>query len=148
MSVGIYTSAVPEALLSQDGAFTSPFSVTFDGRIGGNKQYRLFVRNDNSLFWYSNLSLTLSDSGSESIINNSQPGFLWKLSAGDTQPTENAWLNIAASNTINLPNLGIAGNPNIATYLPFWVLIQVPANLNVQNFNTVRFVLSGQENLI
>jgi hypothetical protein len=100
MSVGIYTEPNPDMLLSQDGLFTKPFAITFDGRTGGYKEVKLFLHNDDPLYYYTDLTVSIEDSENPTITNRPEDGFAWKLSYGDTKPTYNDWLNIQAANTI------------------------------------------------
>jgi hypothetical protein len=148
MSAGIYLLPTLDSKLSQDRDFINPFSLTFDGRQGGIKQTRLYLRNDDALVYYTNLTVKVQDIGIEPIINRPNDGFVWKLSAGDIQPTLNDWANLAPANTISLPDLGDLGSPDISTFLPFWVFVQTPQNLNVQTFDTVSFLVQGEENLV
>lgn len=143
MSVEIYTSPSSSALSS--GTLENPFSLAFDGRLGGYKEVKLYIRNNDALYYYTDLTLTLEDNTELGITNNIEKNFSWKLSEGDTKPTFNDWANIAASNTITFSDLGSAGNPDTSTYLPFWVFVKVPAGLSIQVFTDVKFVLSGNE---
>jgi hypothetical protein len=143
MGIGIYTSVDPDKVLSQNGDFLYPFSITFDGRVGGYRETKLFIRNDDSDYYYNDLTLSLLDENPESIINNG--GYVWKLYYGDQKPTFNDWLNIPAATSIQIEDLGSEGNSDISTYLPFWVFIQVPNNIDVQVFTKTKFVVSGNE---
>jgi hypothetical protein len=149
MSVGIYTAATPDGLLSQDDVFTKPFAITFDGRLGGYREVKLFIRNDDALKYYTALQLSLEDTNELSVTNRPEDGFIWKLSYGDTKPTYNDWLNTPISNSLtNIDNIGAEGDPDTSTYLPFWVFIQVPPGLDIQVFTGVKFVLTGDEALV
>lgn len=148
MGLSIYTRADGVSAISTDGSFTAPFAIAFDGRTGGYKEVQLYVRNDEATRFYSNLTLSLEDNSARSIVTNTEDGFAWKLSYGDTKPTYNDWLNTAAGNTISLPDIGAAGDPDTSTYLPFWLFIQMPEGLDVQLFTDVKFVLAGDENLV
>lgn len=149
MTIGIYTESVPDGLLSQDDLFTKPFAITFDGRTGGYKETRLFLRNNDPSFYYTDMTLALEDSENPPIVSRPEDSFVWKFSYGDTKPTFNDWLNIPAANTLNiLDDIGGPGSPDTSTYLPFWVYIQVPPNLDIQVFIGVKFVLSGNEALV
>jgi len=148
MALGIYLLPSVDAKISQNGDFTNPFALTFDGRSGGVKQVRLYIRNDDQLLYYTNITLKMQDLSGDDIINRIDDGFAWKLSEGDVQPTQNDWNNIAAANTISLPDIGANGTPDSSSFLPFWVYVQVPPGLNVQTFNLVQFVLQGEENLV
>lgn len=149
MSVGIYSEPTSSALLSQDDLFTKPFAITFNGKTGGYKEVKLYLRNDNPLYFYTDLELALEDSTSPTIINRPSDGFIWKMSYGDNKPTYNDWLNTPVAQTLTgIDDLGASGSPDTSTYLPFWVFIQVPANLDVQVFTGVKFVVSGNEGLV
>lgn len=149
MTVKIYTEANnSNSALSLGGSFTNPFSLTFDGRTGGFKEVKLFLRNDSADYYYEDLQVSLQDLSDETITDNLADGYAWKLSAGDTKPTFNDWANIAPANTINLGTLGESGSADTSTYLPFWVFVQVPSNISIQAFTNVSFIISGQENLI
>lgn len=146
MGIGIYTAPNSESALSGDGTFTNPLGVTFDGRVGGTKEIRLYVRNDDPGFYFTDISLELLDTG-DNIINRPDDGYVWKLSEGDAQPSNNDWGNIAPANTITFTNLGAVSSPDSSTYLPFWLLIEVPPGLDVQVFDGVQFQLSADRNI-
>lgn len=148
MALGIYLSASTTDKLSDANTFENPFSLTFDGRTGGVKQVKLYVRNNDPLYYYENLQIGLTDSGPQPIINQPTDGFVWKLSAGNTQPTKNDWANTAGATVITLPDIGSVGTPDTSTYLPFWVLVQVPPGLDVGTFDTVRFTIGADEVLV
>lgn len=149
MSVGIYTEPNPDSLLSQDGLFTKPFAITFDGRNGGHKEVRLFLRNDDPTRYYTDLVLSFEDLENPPVTSRPEAGFVWKLSYGDTRPTFNDWSSLPAANSLTaIDDLGSTGNPDTSTYLPFWVFIQVPANLDIQVLTNVKFVIQGNEALV
>lgn len=148
MGIGIYKQAEPSSAISSDGDFTAPFAITFDGRIGGYKETKLYVRNDDSSLYFSDISLGLQDTTDLSITANTSNGFAWKLSAGDSKPTYNDWLNTPVSNSIELDDIGGPGSPDTSTYLPFWIFIQVPEGLDIQLFTDVKFVLTGNQGLV
>jgi hypothetical protein len=148
MALGIYSSASVSSKLSSDGTFQSSLSVTFDGRSGGNKQVKLYVRNSNDLYYYESILVGVTDSGVETIIDQPSEGFSWKLIEGDTQPTENDWKNTGAAVSISLSDIGASGNPDTSTFLPFWVYIEVPPGLDVQTFDTVKLTISANEVLV
>lgn len=147
MGLSIYLDAVPTEELSS-GTRTKPFSVSFDGRSGGAKEVKLYLRNDDSLFYYTDIELTLEDNASESHIDGEATGFTWKLSPGDLKPTKNDWTHITAGTEIEFSDLGSGGSPAISTYLPFWIRIEVPPNTSVQTIDTINFVISAMENSI
>ena len=145
MAIGIYTTANTTTELSHDTTFSNPFALTFDGRTGGTKQVKLYVRNDDSLLYYENIKVGVSDPLPVSITDQPSEGFAWKLAEGDVQPTENDWRNTPAATAADLPDIGSSGNPDTSTFLPFWVYVQVPPGLVVGTFDTVTFSLTADE---
>lgn len=146
MALAIYSAPDSDSLISQDGLFTKPVAVTFDGRTGGFKEIQLFIRNDDPTYYYTDVVLSLEDNESPTITDQPANQFVWKLSYGDTKPTFNDWANILPANSLNIPvQIGEVGNPDTSTYLPVWVFIRVPANLDIQVFTGVKLVLSGNE---
>lgn len=148
MSLGIYTAPSDSAKLSADNTFANPLSVTFDGRLGGVKQLRLYVRNDDPLFFYEDIRVLPLDTSDNPIIADTSNGFVWKLIPGDTQPTEQAWAHTSPATQISLEDLGAPGSPDTSTYLPFWIFIQVPAGIDVQIFDQAKLSLVANEVLI
>lgn len=148
MGLGIYLSADATQDLSENGSFERPFALSFDGRTGGTKQARLYIRNNDDRYYYQNITVGLVDTGPNNIIDQPSEGFSWKLAAGDTQPTENDWRNTAGATTITLTDIGASGSPDTSTFLPFWVYVEVPPGLDVGTFDTVRFTITADEVLV
>lgn len=147
MALSIYTEADSSTGLS-DGTYDKPFAISFDGRSGGIKEVKLFLRNDDTGYFYTDITIGLDDEGVQSRVDGTVPGFTWKLRAGDVKPTTNEWLHIDPANEITMSDLGFSGTPNTSTYLPFWVRIEVPRNVDVQAITTIKFVVTASENLI
>jgi len=148
MTLGIYLGASVGDAVSDAGEFTKPFPLTFDGRFGGTKETRLYVRNDSSAHYYTTINLKPEDASASPIIADVAGGYTWKLSLGDTQPTLQDWANIAAGNTIVFTDIGASSSPDTSTFLPFWVRVEIPAGLGVQTISQVQLVLRGEENLV
>jgi len=56
-----------------------PFSITFDGRIGGAQDKLIYLRNDDGSVWYSNVVVSVVDKVGSSLVNGSVSGWYWKL---------------------------------------------------------------------
>ncbi len=147
MALKIYEEADPDTAFSQDGDFTSPFAISFDGRLGGSREVQLFVRNDDATKYYTSITLTVEDTALVNHVDGSETGFEWKLSAGDLQPTAYDWDQITAANTISLPNIGSSGSGDISTYVPFWLYIAIPRNVDIQSIDTISFTLTATETI-
>ena len=148
MALAIYTSADPSAVLSQDGDYTQPLLVQADGRTGGVIERRLYLRNDDPAFSYSGISMEVFDPNENSLVDGTN-GFSWKLIEGDTQPMESAWDNISAGNTVDFSNeLGDGDASDTATYLPFWVRVDIPRSASVQNITRLQVRTVATEILV
>ena len=146
MGLGIYETANPSNKFSQNGALTNAICFTFDGIKGGTLVKKLYVRNDDSLYYYDTIKVTPVIKNGPDIISG-VGGFHWKLIAGDTQPLEDQWDLTSNANTISLANLGSGGNPDTSTFLPFWVRVTVPAGTSVQSLEGVRLDITTNQNL-
>lgn len=146
MGIGIYTAATPGTKLSQAADFTNPLLVSIDGKIGGVIQHKLYVRNDDTDFWYSSTTITPVNTITPSLI--SSPGFSWKLIVGNTQPTDDQWAVVVGGNTISLANLGSGAGADTSTYLPFWLRVEIPRNTAVNTVLDTTLNINTNENLI
>jgi hypothetical protein len=146
MGLNIYTAADPATKISTDGDFTNPFVVISDGKYGTVFQKKLYIRNDDNLSWFSSISLQTIDTVDTTIVDGSK-NITWKLSAGDTQPLDDQWNILSTGNTVAFSNIGSSGNPNTSTYLPFWIRVQTPRNLEVQTILDVQFKISCIQNV-
>ena len=146
MSVGIYLSADSADLCSQNGLYTKPFSASFNGKTGGIKEFKLYLRNDSLVYYYTDIVLSLDDLNVPTIVDN--PLTSWKLSLGDTRPTSTEWSYISPNNTLTSPDIGESGAGDISTFLPFWVEIKVPAGRDVSVNTNIRFKITGEEALV
>ncbi len=146
MPIGIYTIANPSSLISYNSTFTNPLLVSLNGRLGGIVQKRLYLRNGDNTLYYSSITVKPSCPTDVTLIDGSR-GLSWKLLAGSTQPTDEAWAAIAPANTISMPNLGSSGSPNTTTYSPFWVRVEIPRNIEVQTLLSVTLDIACSENL-
>lgn len=145
MGLGIYTDTIPAAKLSQSGGFTNPLAVTMDGLSGGSYETRLYVRNDDSGFWYENIVVTPIDTTGTSIVDGTD-GYAWKLRAGNTQPTTSEWADIVPAAPISLNDIGSAGSPDTSTYLPFWLRVEIPKNASASTFTDVQLKINATQN--
>jgi len=69
----------------------SPFTVTFDGRVGGKLDRLVYVRNDNILRYYTNIAVTPCTLTGDSLVDDSTPGYYWRLMVKDIRPTNEEW---------------------------------------------------------
>jgi len=147
MGLKLYSAADPSTSFSIAGAFTSPFLVILDGKYGGISQQRIYLRNDDNTSWFSSTTITLIDNADATVVDGTK-GFTWKMSAGNTQPTDDQWTAITTGNTISTSNLGAHAAPDITTYLPFWVRVQIPRNIEVQTIQDVKCNITTTQNAV
>jgi hypothetical protein len=147
MGINIYSAANPSTGLSVAGAFTSPFTVVLDGKYGGVTQKKLYLRNSDSALWYSLTTILCVDTIDVTIVDGTK-NITWKLSAGNTQPTDDQWAAITTGNTISMANLGGVGSPDTSTYLPFWVRVQIPRNIEVQTILDVKLKINTTQGAV
>jgi hypothetical protein len=145
MGLGLYTNATPGTKLSLAGAFTNPFTVTLDGRAGGQIEQRLYLRNDDVTFYYTGITLRPIDTIGNSITDGTD-GYSWKLRAGNTQPTSDEWAAITAGALISFADVGGLGSPNTSTYQPFWVRVEIPKFAAINTFTDVQLRIQATQN--
>ena len=135
MALGIYNSTNPTDVLGDD----KPFTVTFDGRVGGVQDRCIYIRNDGLDSWYENIILQpLGITGSS-----------WWLLEKDTVPINEDWEGIMPDVALYLSdNIGSPTQPDISTYLTVWVRIQIPRGADIQTITSMTFRLTATRHLI
>lgn len=146
--LSVYSSADPNSELSSDSSYQNPLAFSVDGQTGAIISKKLFLRNDNSNFYYTDIELTPVTQMGLDLVSGATNGFTWKLVLGDTEPTEIQWASVSPANTIVFSDIGSLGNGDIVTYLPFWLRIEVPRNIDVQVFQGSTLQISGTENAV
>ena len=143
-----YTEPNDTAAISKDTLLT-PFTVTFDGRVGGCIDKRLYVRNDESNKWYSNIVVSAYDfDTTENWVDGTKTGFYWKFSTNEIVPSSEEWELIGNNVSISLGNIGDSLFGDISSYLSFWVRVTVPGNIQIAVRKTIVLQISATENLI
>lgn len=147
--IDIYERPDPATAFTVSGDFGNPFSSAFDGITGETIEKKLYLRNDDSLYHYENISIQPIDSG-DNIVDGSgaTAGYSWKMYAGDQQPLEEQWQLTDAGNQITLSDIGAPGTPDTSTYLPFWVRIQVPRGAPVNSYSGVALRISFDQSSV
>ena len=124
----------------------NPFTVTFDGLLGGGVATCLYIRNDDTTLWYSDISVSVVDTGIEDLTNGSKAGYEWKLKQKDIPPTEDEWMAVVPSNSLSLSdNLGSTTMADTATYLSFWVRVAIPDDQLIKTIKTIRLRIQATE---
>lgn len=146
MSLGIYSSPHEDYKLDA----SSPFTITFDGRIGGAQDRIIYVRNDDTARWYSDIQIQPVYSGSgTNIVNGERTGWRWKLIEKDVPPTGDEWSQVAPGVVLSLSSdIGSSLLADIVTFLPVWVRAVVPSGQRIQAITDVVLRLTSTEGLI
>jgi hypothetical protein len=139
MALKICSAADIATAFTQDGSLTSAFRQSFDGRTGEIQETNLFVGNNDAGKSYSSITLSpVVKTGKE--VTDGTNGYGVKLYAGVEQPTTDEWAAISYSNSISLGSV-----PDTATFLPFWVLVDVPKGAPAESLTGVVFRLTADE---
>jgi len=138
MALAIYESTTPGSSFSIDGTFSNPLAVAVDGTFGGIVEKKYYIRNDDPVRSYTNITVQPIDGGDE-IVDGSN-GYSWKLYVGDTQPIAAQWTTVTAGASISLSDLA-----DSSTYLPFWVRVQVPSHSEVKSFQNMKLRIAFTE---
>jgi hypothetical protein len=146
MGLGIYSAP------DESTKFTSisPFTVTFDGRVGGFQDKCIYIRNDDITLWYSDIVLAGVDTDAgDSRTDGTREGWEWKLLEKDVAPVLLEWRDIAAGNALSLSsNIGSSSRADISTFLPVWVHVETPRGQSIQTIVDIVLRLSAMENLL
>lgn len=145
MSLSIYDA--PDASAKLDSS--NPFTITFDGRIGGSIDKKLYIRNDDSSFWYDEIKVQPVDLIAPDLVDGSELNHTWKLMEKDISPTTEEWALITAGNQLSFSdNIGTADIGDIITFIPFWVRVKTPRRLSVQTITDIVLRIDARKNLV
>lgn len=146
MALGIYLKPDSSTLITS-GEHTSPFTVTVDGRNGGALDFKLYVRNDETDKYYSSITVQPIDVANGWLVDNTK-GWSWRLIATEQCPVGVEWELVSHGNQISLGSIGNSTFGDIATYLPFWVRVTIPACEQAAQIESVALQVEATEHLI
>ena len=110
----------------------NPIDTIHDGRTGTTNSLLLYLRNDQSTKYYTNIRIEPNDlempSGYSDLVYD-ETGWGVKLSSGGIEPSSGEWSNIDWGTEISLDDIGSLYVGDTTTYVPFWYLISSPPNL-------------------
>lgn len=148
MALDLYLDTNENSKMSSDGSGYPAFTVTFDGRIGGSIDTRVYIRNDDLALYYTNITLGPVDTAGDNIVNGSIAGFDWRLAEKDIPMTNEEWALVTPGNTLSLSSdLGEDGLGDISTYLPVWIRVSIPRGSSIQTIKDVVLRIQATENL-
>lgn len=117
----------------------SPFTITFDGRIGGSQDKKLYIRNNSNIKYYTGITVAVVDVGDEGNIT-------WKLKEKDITPTNDEWMEVAVGNTLTISsNVGTSTRADTSTYLSFWIKAIISRGQDIRTLTNYVIRLSATE---
>ncbi len=137
--------------ITNSGDLTDPLATIHDGRTGDTQTTQVYIRNDDTDLWFSNIiirPIDLVDANPYGDIIFTETGWGIKLSAGDDEPTQGEWEDIEWGEKIDMPDIGSDSLADTTTYYPFWYLITCPPNTNAQVKTDIVLNVSYTENSV
>lgn len=138
-------------LLSRTGDLSSPITTVHDGKLGDISTIQLYLRNDSSGQWFSNISVLpvdKIDAYPYGDVGFAESGWGVKLSSGAAEPTQGQWEDISWGEQITMDSIGSDLGGDTTTYYPFWYLISCPPNTNAQVKTDIVIKVSYTENSV
>lgn len=135
--------------ISRNGLQTKPIQTTHNGTDGQTVEQKLFLRNDDSGFYYTNVRLSPVPARKVRVgdINYPEAFIGFKIILKDEQPTESEWLAVESGNEVAFEDIGDTSNSN-NSYTPFWIQVQISPGTRVQTINDVTLHLNAEENAV
>ena len=146
MSLEIYDGVGDENSFSVSRMYSNPLLVNFDGRIGGVIEKRLYIRNSDATYKYSSVTVEpgLDIPSDYDILGESgDSGFSFKVAEGDEKPDWDEWNTVQGGNSVSFSS----DIEDTATYLPFWVRVEVPAQTPATQFSNVSLTIKATQEL-
>lgn len=128
-----------------------PITTVHNGKTGDLKTVQLYLRNDESTEWFSNIQLQpidLVDASPNGDVAYSETGWGIKLSPGAAEPTSGEWLDLGWGEQITMDDIGSDSSADTTTYFPFWYLITCPPNEDVSIKTDIVIDVSYTENAV
>jgi hypothetical protein len=133
------------------GDLTKPLTTVHDGKTGDIQTVQVYLRNDDTAKWYSNIIIKpvdLVDANPYGDVIFTETGWGVKLSAGSDEPTSGEWDDLDWGDSINMSNVGADGGANTTSYYPFWFLITCPPNTDAKIKTDIVLNVSYTENSV
>jgi len=150
MGLGIYEQIGPASFqkFSSEGEQLHPVQTTHNGREGEIVERLLFLRNDDSDKYYTNITIDPIDTDGDDDTNLTDTGWAVRLSPGALQPSEAQWQTVTPSDPIEMEDVGVDSAADTTTYFPFYYRIEVPRNTRVQTKTDITLSIQAVENVV
>lgn len=145
MSYGLafYPKDKYETPLSWDDA-TNPLRMSFDGLLGGSIVKRIFLHNDDSSVYYTNITVSFVDATGLYTVGD----WSWKLISSIHEPVPEEWIETSEQNTLSLSDIGSSVSSDVSSFVSVWVRCSIPAGLLAQNVTGLVLRISCDKNLV
>lgn len=104
----------------------SPLRTFHDGHLGGSQEKLIYLRNDDSAKYYTNITVHLEVDSYEDFGPFGTTGWGVKYIYGERRPTEAEWDEVRAGDAIAIPDIGDTSLADTFTYHPIWVRVYCP----------------------
>ena len=130
--------------------FSNTILSSHNGTLGEAVDVLLYLRNDNSSYYYTSVSISFQDSDmtNNDLLGPAGSGWGVKVSAGSRRPTLREWDTIAYDNTDTISTIGTTVAADTSGYYPFWVRVVVPGSIAAQVKTDLSLVVAATERLI
>lgn len=128
-----------------------PLTTIHNGRRGDTITKQIYLRNNDPLKWYSNITLKpvdLIDASPYGDVGFNETGWGVKLSYGSVEPTNGEWEDIDWGNQITAQDIGSDSIGDTTTYFPIWHLETCPPNTNAQIKEDIVIQVGYTENAV
>jgi len=139
MSIDFYTDI--DMKINSD----NPWRITINGVDGGIIVDKVYVRNSDNRYYYSNITVSIGDTNNIYLVDR---GWKYKLIQQDYLPATTAWDTISDNNTISLLNIGSSTLANTTDYIPIFIYMKIPDGQTVDNVTDLYLSVSATQNLV
>lgn len=144
--LGLYSQPHEDYIFSTtDDLFYAPFSASIAGQTGGVIVKKIYLRNNHTDRSYSNIYVQPIASGDIDYVSSL---WSWKLMAKDKIPSAEEWEQVTAAAALSLGSIGTSTEGDSATYLSFWVRVEVPGRQLAANITDIILRITAVEYLI
>lgn len=109
-----------------------PLRTVHNGKTGGADDKLLFIRNDDSTCYYTDIIVSYDNSQLDDYGEFGSTGWSFKLLHGSRRPTEAEWDSVRSGESISIGDIGSTVAADTYTFHPFWIRAYCPGNSPAQ----------------
>jgi hypothetical protein len=128
--------------VSTDDDLSSPVITTHDGKRGDSQKVKLYLKNDDSMRYFTNIVITPFDNILPSDIDYASTGWGVKLSNKLEEPSTAEWEDIDWGASITVADI-----EDVPGTVSFWYLVSCPPNTDAQNKTDITLKIAYTENV-